>query len=128
MRLLDLIAQGRGARVHSDDGQELPGANRFSAEIRNCSLQYILTDELARCATQLAYAEGDRLSACMDLIHVSAHCLWVEWPDGPRREALQAIPTLEVKMRSLGSGRPGGWPITHASLKIRAAVWFAARR
>jgi hypothetical protein len=97
MRLLDLIAHGRGARVQADDGLELPGANRFSEVIRNCPLRYVLSDELARCATQLAFAEGDRLGACLDLIHVPARSLWVEWPDAPRREALKAIPALEVK-------------------------------
>ncbi len=112
MRLLDLIAQGRSARVHADDGRELPGANRFSEVIRGCPLRYVLSDELARCATQLAYAEGDRLSSCLDLIHVPAHCLWVEWPDGPQREALQAIPALEVK---------NGTPSRHSGALITAS-------
>lgn len=97
MRLLDLIAQGRAARVQADDGLELPGADRFRDAIRDCPLRYVLSEELARCATQLAFAEGDRLSACLDLIHVPARTLWVEWPDGPRREALTAIPALDVK-------------------------------
>jgi hypothetical protein len=96
MRLLDLIAQGRSARVLAADGQELPGAGQFGEVIRACPVRYVFSDELSRCATQLAYAEGDRLSSCLDLIHVPARCLWVEWPDAPRREALQAIPTLEV--------------------------------
>ena len=97
MRLLDLISQGRAARVRADDGCEMPGADRFSAVIRDCPLRYVLSDELVRCATQLAYAEGDRLSACLDLIHVPAQALWIEWADGPRREALEAIPALDVK-------------------------------
>jgi hypothetical protein len=97
MRLLDLISQGRAARVRADDGRELPGAHRFSEAIRDCRLRYVLSDELVRCATQLAYAEGDRLSACLDLIHVPAQSLWIEWADGPRREALKAIPALDVK-------------------------------
>jgi hypothetical protein len=112
MRLLDLIAQRRGAHVHSDDGQELPGATRFSDVIRNCSLRYILSDELARCATQLAYAEGDRLSGCLDLIHVPAHSLWVEWADSPQREALQAIPAVEVK---------DGTPSRHSGALVTAS-------
>jgi hypothetical protein len=97
MRLLDLISQGRAARVRDDDGCVMPGADRFSEAIRDCPLRYVLSDELARCATQLAYAEGDRLSACLDLIHVPAQTLWIEWADGPRREALEAIPALDVK-------------------------------
>lgn len=112
MRLLDLIAQGRNACVHADDGRELPGTDRFSEVIRGCPLRYVLSDELARCATQLAYAEGDRLSSCLDLIHVPAHCLWVEWPDGPQREALQAIPALEVK---------NGTPSQHSGALVTAS-------
>ena len=100
MRLLDLIAQGRGARIFADDGRELPGANQFTGAIQACPLRYVLADELARCATQLAYAEGDRLSSCLDLIRIPAQSLWVEWADAPRREALKAIPSLEVKDES----------------------------
>jgi hypothetical protein len=112
MRLLDLIAQGRSAHVFADDGRELPGASRFSEAIRGCPVRYVLSDELACCATQLAYAEGDRLSACLDLIHVPAYCLWVEWPAGPRREALKAIPALEVKE---------GTPTRHSGALLTAA-------
>lgn len=97
MRLLDLIASGSGARVRADDGRELPGANQFSAAVQACPLRYVLSDELARCATQLAFAEGDRLSACLDLIRVPAQSLWVEWANAPRRQALQAIRSLGVK-------------------------------
>jgi hypothetical protein len=96
MRILDLIAQGRSVCVRADDGRELPGASRFSEAIRACPLRYVLSDDLTRCATQLAYAEGDRLSACLDLIHIPAQSLWIEWADGPRREALKLIPALEV--------------------------------
>jgi hypothetical protein len=110
MRLLDLISQGRTARVHADGGSELPGADRFSDAIRHCPLRYVLTDELVRCATQLAYAEGDRLSACLDLIHVPAQSLWIEWADGPRREALEAIPALDLK--SGAQSRHGGALVT----------------
>ena len=96
MRLLDLIAQGRAAHIVAGDGRELPGAERYAGAIRACPLRYVLSDELARCATELAFAEGDRLSACLDLIRIPAQSLWVEWADGPRRAVLQAIPSLKV--------------------------------
>lgn len=112
MRLLNLISQGRAARVRADDGCEMPGAGRFSEAIRDCPLRYVLSDELVRCATQLAYAEGDRLSACLDLIHVPTQTLWIEWADGPRREALEAIPALDVK--SGAPSRHGGALVTAA--------------
>jgi hypothetical protein len=110
MRLLNLISQGRAARVHADDGCEMPSADRFSEAIRDCPLRYVLSDELVRCATQLAYAEGDRLSACLDLIHAPTQTLWIEWADGPRREALEAIPALDVK--SGAPSRHGGALVT----------------
>ena len=113
MRLLDLIAQGRGAHILSDDGRELPGANLFSTTLQNCPLRYVLTDELARCATHLAFAEGDRLSACLDLIRVPAQALWVEWAEAPRRVALLSIPSLEVKDQA--PARHGGALITAAA-------------
>jgi hypothetical protein len=99
VRLLDLIVQGRCAEVRSNDGCDLTGAAGFQNVIRDCPLRYVLSDELVRCATQLAYAEGDRLSGCLDLIHVPARALWVEWSEPPRLEALQEIPALEVTIK-----------------------------
>src|SRR5271166_768453 len=103
MRLLDLIAQGRGAHVFADDGRELPGASQFTATIQACPLRYVLSDELARCATQLAFAEGDRLSACLDLVRVPAQSLWVEWAGVPQQETLQTVPSL--RLPSIGEYR-----------------------
>jgi hypothetical protein len=99
VRLLDLIVQGRCAPVRSNDGCELPGAEGFCNAIQECPLRYVLSDELVRCATQLAYAEGDRLSGCLDLIHVPAQELWVEWPEPARLLALQEIPSLAVTIK-----------------------------
>jgi hypothetical protein len=96
VRLLDLIVQERCVAVRSNDGCHLPGAEGFGHAIRRCPLRYVLSDELVRCATQLAYAEGDRLSGCLDLIHLPAQELWLEWSDPPRQQALQEIPALEV--------------------------------
>jgi hypothetical protein len=110
MRLLDLIAQGRCPSVYADDGVELPNALRFTEAVRACPLRFVLTDELVRCATQLAFAEGDRLSSCLDLIRVPAQSLWVEWADRPRRETLKTIPCLEVKDE--GEARHAGVLIT----------------
>jgi hypothetical protein len=110
MRLLDLIVQGRCPSVYAGDGVELPNPLRFVEPVRACPLRLVLTDELVRCATQLAFAEGDRLSACLDLIRVPAQSLWVEWADEPRRETLKAIPSLEVK--NAGDSRHAGVLIT----------------
>jgi hypothetical protein len=113
MRLLDLIAQGRSAQVFAEDNCELPSADRYGGVIQRCPLRYVLSDELVRCATQLAFAEGDRLCACLDLVRVPAQSLWVEWADTPRREALGSIPALEVKVEG-PPARHGGALITTA--------------
>jgi hypothetical protein len=88
MRLLDLIAQGRAAPVRIDDGGILPGAERFQAAVRNCPLRYVLADELARCATELAFSDGDHLTSCLDLIRVPAQTLWIEWVEAARSAEL----------------------------------------
>lgn len=97
MRLLDLIAQGRTELIQTNDGRTLPGAERFKDAVRTCPIRYVLADELARCATQLAFADGDRLTSCLDLIHVPAQTLWIEWTDAPCRAELAAIDGLGVQ-------------------------------
>jgi hypothetical protein len=113
MRLIDCIAQGRSVQIHLDDGRLLPTADRFSSHIRECPLRYVFSGELVRCATQLAYAEGDRLSSCLDLVHIPSKSVWVEWPDDDRQRALRDIPTLEVQ--GFGGARRGGALITSDS-------------
>jgi hypothetical protein len=90
MRLLDLIAQGRTESIRVDDGRTLPGAERFRDVVRNCPLRYVLADELARCATEMAFSDGDPLASCLDLVHVPAQSLWIEWIDAAREMELPA--------------------------------------
>jgi hypothetical protein len=96
MRLLDLIAQGRTELIRINGGRTLPGAERFQDAVRHCPIRYVLADELARCATQMAFSDGDRLTSCLDLIHVPAQSLWIEWADAPRRAELAKIEALGV--------------------------------
>jgi hypothetical protein len=117
MRLLDLVVQGRCASVRSDDGTVLPSAERFRNTVFQCPQRYVLSDDLVRCATELAYAEGDRLGACLDLIHTPAQQIWAEWSDTPRREALSAIPALGVTMNRV-SKRAGA--LIRSSANCRA--------
>jgi hypothetical protein len=106
MRLLDLIAQGCSIPLRSEDGRVLPTAGQFKKDVCECPLRYVLSDELVRCATQLAYAGGDQLSVCLDLVRVPTHSVWVEWAEAPRRQALTEIPALEVQSRD-GAQRAG---------------------
>jgi hypothetical protein len=113
MRLLDLISQGRSTPIHLGNGLSLPTAGQFVRDVQDCPLRYVLSDDLVRCATQLAYAEGDRLSGCLDLIRVPAHSLWVEWSEEPRCQALKAIPSLAFQCRA--RSQRGGALITASS-------------
>jgi hypothetical protein len=94
LRLLDLIAQGRAESIRTGEGYSLPGAERFKNAIHGCPIRFVFSDDLTCCATQLAYADGDRLASCLDLIHVPAQSLWVEWADGPRQDVLRTIALL----------------------------------
>jgi hypothetical protein len=39
----------------------------------------------------MAYAEGERLSGCLDLIHVPSPHLWLEWLEAPRQSTLLEV-------------------------------------
>lgn len=64
--------------------------------IERCPLRLLLADELIRCSTQLAFAEGDRLNGCSDLVRVPSKKVWVEWLEAPRREVLHAIAGIQT--------------------------------
>lgn len=70
----------------------LPDAYNFADVVRACPLRLVLADDLTQCTTQLAYAEGRRLSGCLDLIHVPSQSLWLEWLEPTRSSALLEIP------------------------------------
>ena len=92
MRLLDLVAQSTAAAPALPDGWGFPGAHHFADAVRTCPLRLVLADDLTQYTTQLAYAEGERLSGCLDLIHVPSQQLWLEWLEATRESTLRAIP------------------------------------
>ena len=96
MRLLDSIAQSTTPFVVQQNTGErwrLSSACDFAARLQECPLRYVLADELTRTCMALAYSEGDRLASCLDLVHVPAQRLWIEWNDAPRRaEIFRAFP------------------------------------
>lgn len=96
MRLLDLVAQSTSAAPTLPAGWDIPGAHHFADAVRACPLRLVLADDLTRCATQLAYAEGERLSGCLDLIHVPSQHLWVEWLETARQSTLREIPACGI--------------------------------
>jgi hypothetical protein len=92
MRLADRIAQCRTPFIveNTKDGSSthLNGAAEFSKDIASCATRYVLTDELTRLCTALAYSKGASTLACADLLHVPAQRVWVEWTEAPWRTEL----------------------------------------
>src|ERR1700679_1016552 len=59
----------------------LNGASAFSREVGSCATRYVLSDELTRLCTALAYSKGASTLACADLLHVPAERVWDEWSE-----------------------------------------------
>jgi hypothetical protein len=92
LRLLDLVAQSTSAPPTLPGGWELPGAHHFADAVRACPLRLVLADDLVQYTIQLAYAEGERLSGCLDLIHAPSQQLWLEWLEATRQSTLSEMP------------------------------------
>ena len=92
MRLADRIAQCRTPFIvkNTKDGSlaHLNSAATFAKDIAGCATRYVLTDELTRLCTALAYSKGASTLACADLLHVPAERVWVEWTEAPWRNEL----------------------------------------
>jgi hypothetical protein len=87
MRLADRIAQCRTPFIveNTKDGSvtQLNSATAFSKEIDSCATRYVLSDELTRLCTALAYSKGAGTLACADLLHVPAERVSIEWTEAP---------------------------------------------
>jgi len=97
VRLLDLVAQSTTPPLGLPTGFSLPAPHHFASVITSCPLRIVLADELARCATLLAYSDGDRLAGCLDLIHAPTQSTWIEWSESTRQQALRDVPNLHVR-------------------------------
>jgi len=117
VRLLDRIAQTRTPLLVACGSQivRLPSAADYASTVSTCPLRLVLTEALTRVCASLAYAEGDRLAGCLDLIHFPATRLWVEWPDRPRREAVAAALGLPFPDDAESNGLAGIYLTTDAS-------------
>lgn len=87
MRLADRIAQCHKPFIVEDTKNghvtRLTNAAAFSADVARCATRYILSDELTRLCTALAYSKGASTLACADLLRVPAEAVWVEWTEAP---------------------------------------------
>jgi hypothetical protein len=96
VRLLDHVVQCTSpfiVRQECGTLWPLTGPKDFAQDLEHCPLRYVLADDLVRACVELAYSEGDGLSGCLDLIHLPAERLWIEWNAAPLREELaRALP------------------------------------
>src|SRR5579863_2361482 len=92
MRLADRIAQCRipfiVENTRDRSTSHLNGAAEFARDVAGCAMRYVLSDELTRLCTALAYSKGASTLACADLLHVPAERVWVEWTEAPWRAEL----------------------------------------
>jgi hypothetical protein len=92
MKLLDRLAQSREPLIVQDTTSgrlsRLNAAADFADRVDRCPIRYVLSDDLTRLCTALAYSKGSRTVACADLLHVPAETVWVEWCEAPWRAEL----------------------------------------
>jgi hypothetical protein len=125
MRLLDLVAQSRDPlvivpRPRGSRPIKVSGPSDFAQTIVECPLRFVIADDLTRASAELAFADGDRLTGCLDLLRIPAPLLWVEWSDAVHQQVIcecGAAPQRDPD----SSGRPVG-VLLRASLGGRCAT------
>lgn len=93
MRLLDSVAQSDTPVILKPNGVsnqtfEVTGSNHFAALVAACPLRYVLGDDLTMASAELAFADGARLTGCMDLLRIPAPLMWVEWNDAVHKRVI----------------------------------------
>jgi len=93
MRLLDLVVQSREPLIvlpHAKGARQVivSSPSDFAQRIVQCPQRYVLADDLTRACAELAFADGDRLVGCLDLIRIPAPWLWIEWNDAVHQEVI----------------------------------------
>ncbi len=110
MRLADRIAQCQTPFIVESTTDrsftQLSNASEFARDIEHCATRYVLSDELTRLCTALAYSKGARTLACADLLHVPAERVWLEWADAPWQQELARY-GFKQSGDSIRSGRGG---------------------
>jgi hypothetical protein len=110
MRLADRIALSKTpfiVRNASGELTQLSGASSFSRDISECPTRYVLSDDLTRLCTALAYSKGARTLACSDWLHVPAEAIWIEWCEAPWRKELNLYGFQTDVASTNESGRRG---------------------
>lgn len=113
MKLVDRLAQCRAPYIVEDTDSgilsHLNGAAEFATRVAQCPIRYVLSDDLTRLCTALAYSKGSRTVACADLLHVPAETVWVEWCEAPWRTELEQYGFATDAADACRSGRRGAF-------------------
>jgi len=125
MRLLDLVAQYRKPFVILPSGEKarpiaVTGPGDFAAKVAGCPLRFVIDDNLTRASAELAFADGDRLAACLDLLRIPAPLLWIEWGDAVHQQVIQQCGVI-VERDPRAPGRQVG-VLLQASPSGRAGI------
>jgi hypothetical protein len=93
MKLADQVAQFRTPFLLQDSTTKavihLNNAAECAVQIAQAPIRYVLSDELTRLCTALAYSKGARTLACADLLRVPAEAVWIEWCSEPWEQELK---------------------------------------
>jgi hypothetical protein len=87
----------------------LSGAADFASDLAQCPIRYVLSDELTRLCTALAYSKGARNLACADLLRMPAERVWVEWCESAWLAELERYGFQRGDEGNAGVGRRGAW-------------------
>jgi hypothetical protein len=104
MRLLDRVASSRAPFVLEAEHPatapiEVSGASGFASRVAACPLRFVLGDDLTRACAELAFADGERLAGCLDLLRMPARQMWIEWNDEIHKRVMsetRSIPAFDA--------------------------------
>jgi hypothetical protein len=92
MKLADRIAQYRAPFVvtcaPAGRTRVLNNAAECAHAVSSAPIRFVLSDDLTRLCTALAYSKGSRTVACADLIRTPAQAVWIEWSCRPWQNEL----------------------------------------
>ena len=111
MKLADQVAQCRTPFVIRSCGTgelvRLDNAVDCASAVAAAPIRFVLSDDLTRLCTALAYSKGARTLDCADLVRVPAEAVWIEWCSEPWERELERYgfpPSTEPSARG---GRRG---------------------
>src|SRR5271154_483777 len=117
VKLADRIAQCRTPFViacrASGRTRTLNNAAECARAVASAPIRFVLSDDLTRLCTALAYSKGARTLACADLIRVPAESVWVEWAGRPWQH--------ELSLYAISVNAPAYSPAARRGALLRAS-------